>query len=890
MLHPRLRSLSPLALAGSLLVLALPGCGLLLDDSEDDEDASTLADAGAVDGAIALDADAPDAAADDAAALPDAAVDASAPLDAGPVECVAPLDCESLHGPPPCGAWECNAGACDVVCAGCADADRDGYGSGAGCAGGDCDDADDTVGPMARASCYAGPAGTEGVGACVAGERQCVDGRWSACLGSVTPAAESCNGVDDDCDGAVDDGMGTISCGLGACTTTLPLCSRGAIATCIAPVPLTSVDGCSGTDDDCDGRIDEDCTDCVWVSTTGSDATVDPRVRATPFRNVQTAIDWAAADASRPQRVCLLAQACSTSSVFSGPVTMAEGVAVQGNYAPGGLMRCAGTPRTEIQTRDATGVLFPSSIAAGTTELSDVTVTPFTGASTSAAITVDGAFGAVIRGVLVQSSSPVTNGYGIDVRAGADALITRSTIYAGRGTSEGIGVRVVGARAEIRDNCPSFDARGRCAMDCGFGGTAPGIRGRQDASGARAAVSYAVLLRDARGSIVGNDAICGAVGSRSSGVRIEGDASGVVVHGSRIAGWGGELEAWGVDVASCTDAAPWIVDNVEIFGEGGVTAPQGAVHAAGLCRPVIERNDRLLAGLEGRGVAYGVYCGVDGAGAASRCVIDGNPEIRASVGGFPMAATGVRCDGDACARITGNTITAYQGVDLIGLRLETTDAIVDRNYITGGCATGTAIGVLATGSRARLSNDLIRAGARCASGTGASARRYVALLVEGASTASWLDVRSCDLDPLSSGTTCESRGIEIRGAGPPAGVFRGDVVLAGTCGSSYPLLEVDAASDPIAIQSCDLVPATGRPVYRDEGTTDLTSAAAVDALGDTVASGNLDVAPGFVSYPGDLHLGAGSPLIDADLASGAPAVDLDGRPRTGVPDIGAYEH
>jgi hypothetical protein len=39
----------------------------------------------------------------------------------------------------------------------------------------------------------------------------------------------------------------------------------------------------------------------------------------------------------------------------------------------------------------------------------------------------------------------------------------------------------------------------------------------------------------------------------------------------------------------------------------------------------------------------------------------------------------------------------------------------------------------------------------------------------------------------------------------------------------------------------------------------------------------------------DLHLQAGSPAVDAGSAEGAPSEDAEGRPRGGVPDIGAYE-
>jgi hypothetical protein len=40
---------------------------------------------------------------------------------------------------------------------------------------------------------------------------------------------------------------------------------------------------------------------------------------------------------------------------------------------------------------------------------------------------------------------------------------------------------------------------------------------------------------------------------------------------------------------------------------------------------------------------------------------------------------------------------------------------------------------------------------------------------------------------------------------------------------------------------------------------------------------------------GDYHLRIGSPCIDAGTPVGAPATDIEGRPRDGAPDMGAYE-
>jgi hypothetical protein len=73
--------------------------------------------------------------------------------------------------------------------------------------------ADDTCSctPGAVQSCFLGPPGRVGIGACVAGTQTCQGtaefGTWGDCVDGLWPVAEVCDGLDNDCNGCVDDGL-----------------------------------------------------------------------------------------------------------------------------------------------------------------------------------------------------------------------------------------------------------------------------------------------------------------------------------------------------------------------------------------------------------------------------------------------------------------------------------------------------------------------------------------------------------------------------------------------------------------------------------------------------------------------------------------------------------
>ncbi|NIS33522.1 MAG: hypothetical protein GWO04_27765 [Actinobacteria bacterium] len=149
-------------------------------------------------------------------------------------------------------------------------------------AGGADEDCDGTANPTSLCSCTDGatqscpPADSR----CSSGTQTCSGGAWGAC--SVSPIAETCNGIDDDCDGQVDNGV-TVTCyadadddGYPSSTATptqyCPDAGRPGVGGC--PTGFTDIEpsgstiDCDETDDAinpgeaeiCDAaRVDQDC-------------------------------------------------------------------------------------------------------------------------------------------------------------------------------------------------------------------------------------------------------------------------------------------------------------------------------------------------------------------------------------------------------------------------------------------------------------------------------------------------------------------------------------------------------------------------------------------------------------------------------------------------------
>lgn len=111
------------------------------------------------------------------------------------------------------------------------------------------------------------------VGECVKGVKTCTAGTWSACVGEIKPAEETCNNLDDDCDGTTDEGINQ-TCGTdtGECVKGIQTCTSGEWDPCSGTYVGPAVEICDSKDNDCDGVTDEDLTrTCMTTCGTGTE-------------------------------------------------------------------------------------------------------------------------------------------------------------------------------------------------------------------------------------------------------------------------------------------------------------------------------------------------------------------------------------------------------------------------------------------------------------------------------------------------------------------------------------------------------------------------------------------------------------------------------------------
>ena len=363
-----------------------------------------------------------------------------------------------------------------------------------------------TVGPVCepgeRLPCYSGPAGTEGVGACRAGFREChadAEG-FGPCTDEVLPAVELCSPdgeeqADEDCDGETNEEGGEgCACAPGqeepcydgpAPTADVGQCVRGA-RTC----ELGAWGECTGQvlplEDECTNLLDEDC---------------DGRACAAPV--------WG-----------LLAGDAAEQHVLSVAVDEAGNVFVAGSFE--GTLDLGGAP---LQSKGGTDVFVAAFAADGKALWARSFGSSGEEAATAIAAAAGGAV--VVAGTFTQLLSIGQSG--LLNEGGEDAFVARLDAATGApewarrlgrdGDQRPAGVAVTVAGDAIIAG--AFDGYLRCSGLCGIDPNAIGTEGGKDAF---------VWKLDAAGQEVAIAAFGGPADDRANAVATD-DAGNAIVAG-----------------------------------------------------------------------------------------------------------------------------------------------------------------------------------------------------------------------------------------------------------------------------------------------------------------------------------------------------------------------
>jgi len=354
---------------------------------------------------------------------------------------------------------------------------------------------------------------------------------------------------------------------IGACKTGVTTCSGGAWSTCsdVKPVPET----CNGIDDDCNGMIDEGCTEgCIVVcqGCSGVDAST-----AGMYATIEAAIASAGQTSGAARtRICVASTSCSDPTVYesAGALTVPDGFSIQGNYAmtADGLTYCGvgSQPNTTIKfTGRDQGVTFGQNVVGGA-ELSGFVVkrasedaaAPGPAAASIAGVVINGAKNVSLGRIFMTDEPTGGTTYGVSVTSGGQATIVASAITGGQGRTTAIGINVNGGSLYLHGSCDKF-AFGHCASSCDDSGALLGIRGRTsklDTAGESSAVS--ITNSGSLTSNLVNSLICAGysnfgdatAGARVAAVRCDGPGC-AKISGNAIAG-GTDQESLGLAISN----------------------------------------------------------------------------------------------------------------------------------------------------------------------------------------------------------------------------------------------------------------------------------------------------------------------------------------------------
>ena len=838
------------------------GCGLTGDLSPPDPrrgDGAVMIDGGP------LDSDTLDGRVDGSpdGDVDDGGVDAWMPPDAG--SCAEVSECEARErsgAPTECEAWACVDGRC-------VENDYDGDGVGPGCEEPlDCDDFDPSIGLDGVVAC---PPDLSRPGICGAtAYRTCTGGVLAGmCDGFVDPLdAEVCNGDDDDCDGRVDESLPESTFGEGRCAETLSCVGGDLVVTSPA---LPASDGCAAAsrevDDDCDGRIDEDCVPdaCVYVRAGAGEGT---GTAAAPFGRLADAIT--AAHERGGDRVCLLGSAivsggCDALGYTMPTATIASDLTILGGLradAMGTVTRCpTGAEATSLAPSGVSGIGVPSGV---NLTLRDLVVRHpnATGGVVAHALDVQTGGRLVMHGVRVRGSDGAgvaATRRGVRVQSGGTLIAHASRIEAGPATTA-YAIDATNATVALLEGCGARGCTPSCAdLNHGLATSRPGA-----------------ALRVAGGDLtVDRVAVC--VDRASTGVEISGTARAAIVRsyvemGPNLAG-----TVRGVYAAGCTSL--WVHESRVSTTVGGIDAEIGTIVGVDVTGcPALLTDDTVdgLRAILGRRVdkSYGIRC------TTAACTLTGNTAMGASSGTGILEAFGLSC-ASGCSYVAQNTFVGAQveTEQAMGMRLDATRVVVTRNRSVGGCGE-LVVGATVFGGGARFTNNEV-VGLRC---DDAAPFNAAGLAVEGGAGASFLSHgNSYDAGRLTGADVdCNSTGLALA-ADARFGSFQNDVLVSGEC--NFARAMVVQNRPPLSFTHGGLVGS----YYEVVGDRAFTSAA--DLVGEyPLFVGHVFTStPRFVERPSSLRIEPTSPFAGAGTRLGGPRVDFAGTVRPRPPSIGAWE-
>jgi hypothetical protein len=463
-------------------------------------------------------------------------------------------------------------------------------------------------------------------------------------------------------------------------------------------------------------------------------------------------------------------------------------------------------------------------------------------------------------------------------------------------------------------------------------------------AGQASTVSHGARLSESPGSTFTNSGFSGGSSPTCFGFLSQGAAAGTVVQQSTAVGCprvssGATLvstTAWGLVFDACGGAGVGTTPPAvrQTTATGGVVGGAGslAVGAAALdgC-PVRFVQTSTFTGASGNPATgtgaettTAVLCSFRGlrtaAGADSACnVVDS-----ALYGGFvstarsialacegTCAGAGAACRG-SCNEVGQNTMTASTGAQLTHLLLSNSSPNVFRNRIGFGgngtfCPAGASVtGVEVVGSASSVVNNFIEGGP-CFNAVGV---RHTLTRRSGDNSVPSPSFHSNTIvaSPPSSAIALNGTSVGVQLSPTPggtsalqAGTWRNNIIYAGPAtGMSATLFafqETSTGADPAELSNNLFfvdTPSLNSPLYRNEGLTTLTTAAAINGLMDTTAASNLSADPAFLNLAvGNLHIGGMSPARQAGTPAGAPTADIDGdarpTPAATAPDVGADE-